>query len=39
VIRIDPAIVAPMDPAVTRKGNVFPVPRSSSEDVRVGFGS
>jgi 3-oxoacyl-[acyl-carrier-protein] synthase III len=39
VIRIDPAIVATMDPAATRKGTVFPVPRSSSEDVRVGFGS
>lgn len=39
VIRIDPAIIASVEPAAARKGAVFPVPSSSSEDVRVGFGS
>jgi 3-oxoacyl-[acyl-carrier-protein] synthase III len=39
VLRIDPAIVATVDPAAARDGTVFPVPSSSSEDVRVGFGS
>lgn len=39
VLRIDPAIVATVDRAVARKGTVFPVSSSSSEDVRVGFGS
>ena len=39
VLRIDPAIVATVDRAAARNGTVFPASSSSSEDVRVGFGS
>ena len=38
ILRIDPAIVATVDPATAIKESVFPVISSSSEDVRVGFG-
>ena len=38
VLRIDPAIVATVDRGAALKGTVFPVPGTSSEDVRVGFG-
>ncbi|MEO5587912.1 MAG: 3-oxoacyl-[acyl-carrier-protein] synthase III C-terminal domain-containing protein, partial [Novosphingobium sp.] len=39
VLRIDPAIVATVVRGPALKGSVFPITRSSSEDVRVGFGS
>ena len=39
VLRIDPAIVATMDTQPGKKEAVFPTGNSSSEDVRVGFGS
>ncbi|MFT4027958.1 MAG: 3-oxoacyl-[acyl-carrier-protein] synthase III C-terminal domain-containing protein [Novosphingobium sp.] len=39
VLRIDPAVVAAVDRGAARRGSVFSVPGSSSEDVRVGFGS
>ena len=39
VMRIDPAIVATVAPETVRNSTVFPVSSSSSEDVRVGFGS
>ncbi len=38
VLRIDPKVVATVDRGLPRKGSVFPVTSSSSEDVRVGFG-
>lgn len=38
VLRIDPAIVATMDPEPAIQKSVLPTTSSSSEDVRVGFG-
>ena len=38
VLRIDPAIIAAVDPEPASERPVFPSSVSSSEDVRVGFG-